>query len=96
MILEFPAEKHRTAYDDMVREWRMAETPTSPGRLFAGRDFDEFLAIVQQDVTHSDPAKVPSHLFFLVDTDTSRLLGAIQIRHHINHPNLIETAGHVG
>lgn len=96
LILEFPAEKHRIAYDDMVREWRTAETPTSPGRLFSGRDFNEFLSIVKRDLTESDPAKVPSHLYFLGNTENSRLLGAIQIRHHINHPNLIETGGHIG
>lgn len=96
LILEFPAEKHRTAYDDMVSEWRMAENPTSPGKLFAGRDFDEFLAIVQRDLTESDPAKVPSHLYFLAESESSKLLGAIQIRHHIKHPNLIETGGHAG
>ena len=96
LILEFPAEKHHTAYDDMVRKWRMEEKPTSPGILFAGRDFDEFLAIVQREPTESDPGRVPSHLYFLVDTESSKILGAIHIRHHINHPNLIETGGHIG
>lgn len=96
LILEFPTERHRIAYDDMVREWRMAEVPTSPGRLFSGKDFEEFLLIVQCDLTESDPAKVPSHLYFLVNTENSKLLGAIQIRHHINHPNLMETGGHIG
>lgn len=96
LTLEFPAEKHRTAYDDMLSEWRTAEKPTSPGKLFAGRDFDEFLAIVQRDVTEPDPAKVPSQLYFLAESDSPKLLGAIQIRHHIDHPNLIETGGHIG
>jgi predicted acetyltransferase len=96
LVLEFPNEKHRAAYDDMVHRWRMVETPTSPGRLFAGNDFDEFLAIVQREPTESDPAKVPAHLFLLADTDSSTLFGAIQIRHHINHPKLIETGGHIG
>lgn len=96
LILEFPVEKHHSAYDDMVHEWRIAEKPTSPGKLFAGKDFDEFLAIVQRETTESDPAKVPSHLYFLADMDSSKLLGAIQIRHHINHPNLIETGGYIG
>lgn len=96
LILEFPTEKHRSAYEDMVGEWRLAEQPTSPGKLFAGRDFDEFLAIVQGEPTETDPAKVPAHLFFLADTQSARLLGAIQIRHHIDHPNLIEIGGHIG
>jgi predicted acetyltransferase len=96
LVLEFPEEKHRFAYEDMVREWRMAEKLTSPGKLFSGKDFDDFLSIVQHDLTESDPAKVPSHLYFLGNTESSKLLGAIQIRHHINHPNLIETGGHIG
>jgi predicted acetyltransferase len=39
---------------------------------------------------------VPAHSFFLADTESSKLFGAIQIRHHINNPNLIETGGHIG
>ena len=79
-----------------VQAWRNVETPTSPGKLFTGKNFDEFLSVIQGEPTESDPEKVPAHLFFLVDSDSSRLLGAIQIRHHINHPNLIETGGHIG
>lgn len=96
LILEFPSDKHRTAYEDMVHGWRHVETPTSPSKLFAGNNFDEFLSIAQRDPTESDPAKVPAHLFFLVDSESTRLLGAVQIRHHINHPILIETGGHIG
>lgn len=96
LILEFPNEKHRAAYEDLVRGWRNVETPTSPGKLFTGKNFDEFLAIIQREPTEANPASVPAHLFFLTDTDNSKLLGAIHIRHHINHPNLIETGGHIG
>lgn len=80
----------------MLHEWRHAETPTSPGKLFAGKNFDEFLLIAQREPTESDPASVPAHLFLLADTESSTLFGAIHIRHHINHPNLIETGGHIG
>lgn len=96
LILEFPNEKHRTAYQDMLHRWRQVETPNAPGRLFAGTDFDDFLSIVQREPKEPDPESVPAHLFFLADTDSPKLFGAIQIRHHINHPNLIETGGHIG
>ena len=96
LILEFPNEKHRAAYQEMVQGWRHVETPTSPGKLFTGKDFDEFLLIVQREPTESDPASVPAHLFLLADTESSTLFGAIHIRHHIKHPNLIETGGHIG
>lgn len=96
LILKFPDKTHRVAYEEMVDEWRNFEAPKSPGKLFTGKNFDEFLSIIQREPTESDPAKVPAHLFFLADSESSRLLGAIQIRHHINHPNLIETGGHIG
>lgn len=39
---------------------------------------------------------VNSTLFFLVDESTRNIIGALHIRHHIDHPKLIETGGHIG
>ena len=96
LTLEFPNEKHRGVYEGMVHVWRNAETPTSPGKLFTGKDFDEFLSSSANQPSQIRQPIVPAHLLFLAHTDPSRLLGAIQIRHHINHPNLIENGGHIG
>ena len=94
--LEFPSELHEQLYNDMLHEWKTTEkTPTSPRRLFSWKDFQEFLSIVKEDLISSAP-KVPSHLFFLIDSINQKILWAIQIRHHINHPNLIENWGHIG
>lgn len=52
--LEFPNESHREMYEDMMNEWRSAEnTPTSPGRLFVGGNYSEFLDEIQNDVTNN-------------------------------------------
>ena len=65
--LEFPNISHEKAYKEMIEEWRNFETiPTSPGRLFAGNSFEEFLEIIQNDVSNN-PNGVNSHLFFLVE-----------------------------
>ena len=94
--LEFPNSSHEAAYYDMIEEWRAYEyTPTSPSRLFSGADFKEFLEIITEDLTSKAPM-VPGTLFFLVDNTDNRILGAIQVRHHINHPILSTTGGHVG
>ena len=106
--LEFPNLSHKQSYLDMISEWASFEDvrETSPGRLFAGQDFEELLDIVTQDVTNNSQW-VNSHLFFLVDrrpwvnevnrgVENERILWAIQIRHHIDHPNLIEAGGHIG
>lgn len=91
--LEFPNLSHKQSYLEMISEWRNFEVPTSPGRLFAGENFENFLSIVEGDITNN-PNGVNSHLFFLVEE--GRILGAIQIRHHIDHPNLREVGGHIG
>lgn len=86
--LEFPNLSHKQSYLEMISKWASFETvPTSPGKLFAGENFEDFLSIVEQDKTNN-PDGVNSHLFFLVENE--RIFGAIQIRHTIDHPRLIE------
>lgn len=91
--LEFPNMFHKQSYLDMIQEWGSFEKiPTSPSRLFAGQYFEDFHIIITGDVINN-PNGVNSHLFFFVED--GRILWAIQIRHHINHPNLIEVWGHI-
>ena len=86
--LEFPNLSHKQSYLEMISEWASVETvPTSPGGLFVGENFEDFLSIVENDITNN-PDGVNSHLFFLVEN--GRILGAIQVRHSIDHPRLIE------
>ena len=92
--LEFPELKHKKMYENMLEKWKEYEKiPTSPSRLFVWDNFENFLEKVKRDVINSDIG-VNSSLFFL--TDNEFILGAIQIRHHINHPNLIERWWHIG
>lgn len=92
--LEFPNIAHKGTYLEMIQEWAIFETiPTSPSRLFVGENFEDFLSIIQKDITEN-PNGVNSHLFFLVENE--RILWAIQIRHSIDHPRLIEVGGHIG
>lgn len=91
--LEFPNLWHKESYLEMISEWRSFEVPTSPGKLFAGENFEDFLSIIEQDKTNN-PDGVNSHLFFLVENE--RIFGAIQIRHTIDHPRLIEVGWHIG
>ena len=60
--------------------------------MFVWGDYDEFLSEITKDLTDNH-RWVNSTLFFLVDERS--IFGAIQIRHHINHPNLKETGGHI-
>jgi len=86
--LEFPNLSHKQSYLEMIGEWRDAGEEIIPSRLITEESFEDFIEIISQDVTDS-PTGVNAHLFFLVEN--GRILGSIQIRHHINHPNLLET-----
>jgi len=86
--LEFPNLSHKQSYLEMIGEWREAGEEIIPSRLFSGEPFETFIEITSRDVTDS-PTGVNAHLFFLVENE--RILGSIQIRHHINHPNLLKT-----
>ncbi len=93
--LEFPNESHKDQYLEMIKEWKNYEKPTSPWRLFSGDTYEDFLRIVTKDLTDNEYG-VNSTLFFLVEDTGPDILGAIQVRYHINHPKLIETWGHIG
>ncbi len=91
--LEFPNISHKLEYENLLEDWRSAEDiPTSPWKLFAWESFEEFLEIIQEDITNNSNW-VNSHLFFLIENQ--EILWAIHIRHNINHPNLIEKWGHI-
>lgn len=91
--LQFPNTTHKKAYEKLIKDWWEAEKiPTPPSRLFAWKDFEEFLSIVENDISNN-LNWVNSHLFFLVDWD--EILWSIQVRHTINHPNLIEKWWHI-
>jgi predicted acetyltransferase len=92
--LQFPNISHKSEYLAMIAEWKAFEiTPTSPSRLFAGESYAEFLDIINLDLT-DNPNGVNRSFYFFMENDT--ILGAINIRHHINHPLLRDWWGHIG
>jgi predicted acetyltransferase len=76
----------------LIKQWGEVESiPTSPWILFEWDNFEEFLRIIEKDIYNSP--WVNAHFFFL--SDGKEIVWAIQIRHHINHPNLIEKWWHI-
>ena len=95
--LEFPNISHKQAYSDMLSEWKgsgeFEAGHVSPWALFRGNTFEEFLEIAQNDLTENH-RWVPATLFFLMHG--TKILGGIQLRHHIDHPNLRESGWYIG
>lgn len=93
--LEIPNEHHKAMWEDMISTWEKYESiPTSPGLLFKGGNFKEFLEYVQYTSQWEYNGKTQSTLYFWILDDT--LIGAIDIRHTIIHPDLRDYSGHIG
>lgn len=88
-----PDESHRDEVMAMRAEW---EGIRSPSRLFFGESYDEFLQVVSGDPVRVGEGLVPANLYLLVDDISGRVLGALQLRHHIDHPRLRDAGGHIG
>ena len=82
---------------EMIDEWKadqaLNHTNHSPWAIFKNdyHDFDYYLENLE--VKEAADGKVPDSVFFLLDTERDRLLGAINIRHYLNE-YLLKEGGH--
>ncbi len=84
---------------EMIDEWREDQiknnTDRSPYAIFKNdyHDFDHYLE--ELDCKVETGRMVPSSVFFLLDIDRDRLIGAVDIRHYLNE-RLLRDGGHIG
>ena len=84
---------------EMIDEWKADQeqnhTDRSPGAIFKYdyHDFDSYLAHLE--LKEPKDGKVPTSVFFLLDEERDRLLGAVDIRHYLNE-FLLREGGHIG
>jgi predicted acetyltransferase len=92
-------KKYEKQLGEMIDEWRLDQeengTNRSPWAIFKNdyHDFDRYLEELEQK-TEAD-GRVPDSVFFLLDADRDRLLGAVNIRHYLNEA-LLRDGGHIG
>lgn len=92
-------EEYKDELIGMIDEWKhdqeINRTDTSPWVIFRNdpRDFEHYL----EDLEVSEPkdGRVPDSVFFLLDEERNRLLGAVNIRHYLNE-RLLKDGGHIG
>ena len=84
---------------EMIEEWqadqRANHTNGSPWAIFRNdyHDFDYYLAHLECAEAHD--GLVPDSVFFLLDKQRDRLLGAVNIRHYLSE-SLLQSGGHIG
>ena len=84
---------------EMIEEWKadqeLNHTNHSPWSIFRNdyHDFDHYLEDLE--FKEEKDGRVPDSVFFLLDEERNRLLGAVNIRHYMNDYLLIK-GGHIG
>ena len=84
---------------EMIDEWKEDQeknhTNRSPWAIFKNdyHDFDYYLDHLE--IKTAENGKVPDSVFFLLDEENDRLLGAVNIRHYLND-YLLREGGHIG
>ena len=92
-------KEYKRELGEMIDEWKLDQkinhTNYSPWAIFKNdyHDFDYYLDNLEIDEVKD--GKVPDSVFFLLDEERNRLLGAVNIRHILND-NLLREGGHIG
>ena len=92
-------KEYESALAEMIDEWKedqeINNTNHSPWAIFKNdyHDFDYYLENLE--IKSEGDGKVPDSVFFLLDEDRNRLLGAVDIRHYLNE-SLLREGGHIG
>lgn len=85
--------------EEMISEWKSDQvinhTNHSPWAIFKNdyHDFDYYLEHLE--IKEAIDGKVPDSVYFLLDEERNRLLGAVNIRHYLNDA-LLREGGHIG
>ena len=80
---------------EMLDEWTAAGEKIVPYAIRRAdyHHFDAYLA--SMDSGEKGPLGVPDSTFFCLDTDRKKMVGAVNIRHRLNEPLLLN-GGHIG
>ena len=94
------SKEYEQQLGEMIDEWKLDQqvnrTDTSPYVIFKNdyHDFDNYLNKLETKEP-SPEGYVPDSIFFLLDEERNRLLGAVNIRHYLND-YLLKYGGHIG
>ena len=92
-------KKYEKQLGEMIDEWKedqeLNHTNSSPWAIFKNdyHDFDYYLEHLE--IKTETNGRVPDSVFFLLDNDRDRLLGAVNIRHYLSDA-LLKEGGHIG
>ena len=89
------APQYRRHLEEMMQEWYAAGEKIVPYAIRKNdhRDFDTYLQNLEIKV--ETDGRVPDSTFFCLDEERDIFVGAVNIRHYLNEPMLLN-GGHIG
>ncbi len=92
-------DRYKKELGEMIEEWKLDQelnhTNHSPWAIFKN-DYHDFAYYLEHlEIREPTDGRVPDSVFFLLDQDRDRLLGAVNIRHYLND-SLLKEGGHIG
>lgn len=89
--------EYRRQLNEMMEEWTATGEKIVPFALRKTdyRDFDGYLARLEQDEKEQEEGRVPSSTYFALDTERDIFVGAVNIRHYLDD-YMLKWAGHIG
>lgn len=88
-------ETYKSQLFDMLDEWHSTGETIIPYaiRKTDYHDFEQY--VTSLEVTNTSGGLVPDSTYFCLDTERNRFVGAVNIRHYLNEPLLLN-GGHIG
>ncbi len=88
-------ETYKSQLFDMLDEWHSTDEVIIPYAI-RKTDYHNFEQYVTSlEVTDTSGGLVPDSTYFCLDTERNRFVGAVNIRHYLNEPLLLN-GGHIG
>ena len=93
------SKEYQSQIVEMLEEWILFnnthDTNHSPWAIFKNdyHDFDNYLE--RLDIIDNTKGYVPGSTFFCFDSDSNKMVGAVNIRHYLN-ASLLKNGGHIG
>ncbi|MBO1199229.1 GNAT family N-acetyltransferase [Staphylococcus simiae] len=96
MYLRELKQEDDRSYKDYITKWQQSKEHIVPSITNIDK-YDSFASLVKylKETQISNHSWVPSTTLFCFDEHTNRILGAINIRHHLNE-QLQQIGGHIG
>lgn len=92
-------KEYHAQLSEVIEEWKadpeFIQGNRSPWAIFRNDDHDFDFYVEHLEVREPKDGMVPDSVFFLLDVDRDRLLGAVNIRHSLND-YLLQFGGHIG